>query len=74
MSVLMSEHAAAAVVAHLLLIEGSAVLSSSFAIHSDSCPGLCEFIMSMGKLALFAISAMCAFDPVFAHLGLIQLG
>ena len=38
-SVLMSEHAAAAVVANLFSVEGSAIFGSQFVVHSGCCSG-----------------------------------
>jgi len=72
-SVLVSEHAAAAVVANLFSVEGSAVFSSQFVIHSGCGSATFEFVMPVGKLAFFAISAEGVLDPVFAKLSLVAL-
>jgi len=72
-SVLVSEHAAAAVVANLFSVEGSAVFGSQFVVHSCCGSGTFEFVMPVGKLAFFPVSAEGVFDPVFAKLGLVAL-
>ena len=71
--VLVSEHAAAAVVANLFSVEGSAVFGSQFIVKSGCSSARFEFVMPVGKLAFFAISAEGVFDPVFAKLGLVAL-
>jgi len=66
-AVLVSEHAAAAVVADLGLVECATVFSSEFAIRF-----VChQFFVAVGKLAFFTVAADFCFDPIFAHLSLI---
>jgi len=66
-TVLVSEHAAAAVLAMLLLVEDTAVFGPSLV-------GLLEeikFFFSVRKLTLIAISALVGLDPILAHFGLV---
>jgi len=73
MTVLVSEHAAAAIHAMLLLVEDSAVFSSSF-VRGLGCNGCAEdtkFFFPVCKLTLVSISAFVVFDPIFAHFCLV---
>jgi len=73
-AVLVSEHATAAVVADLILIEGTAIFCSELVTSMCCSLESSQFFVSVGELAFLAISAAAGFDPVLAHLGLVFLG
>lgn len=68
-TVLVSEHAAVAIHATLILEEGSAIFSSSLGNLLEDI----KFVFTVRKLAFIAVSALVFLDPVRAHLGLVLL-
>jgi hypothetical protein len=73
-TVLMSEHAAAAICASFGLVEGTAIFSSLFLISIAYCFEVDQFFISVCKLAFFPVAAAIVLDPIFAQFCLILLG
>ena len=68
-AVLVSEHAAAAVVADLGLVKCATVFSSEFVIRF-----VChQFFVAVGKLTFFTVAAAFGFNPIFAQILEIRL-
>ena len=72
-SMLMSEHATASVVALLLLVEGAAIFGSKFFF--GICCGLecCKFFFTVGELTFLPVAAAIVLDPILAQFSLIFL-
>lgn len=70
MTVLVSEHAAAAIHAMLLLVEDPAVFGSSL-VSGLGCAEDTKFFFPVCKLTLVSVSAFAVFYPIFAHLCLV---
>lgn len=73
-TVLMSEHAAAAICASFGLVEGTAIFSSLFLISIAYCFEVDQFFVSVSKLAFLPVAAAIVLDPIFAQFCLILLG
>lgn len=71
--VLVSEEAATAVEADLLLVEGPAILRLQFVVAYLGHKLVWQLLISVCKSALFAIATDANLDPVFAQFGLVLL-
>ena len=72
-SMLMSEHATASVVALLLLVEGAAIFSSKFFFGICCSLKCCKFFFTVGKLTFLSVAAAVVLDPILAQFSLIFL-
>ena len=71
LSMLVSEHAAASVETHLLVVECSAVLGLEFLVANLWDDMLRQLIIAMGKSAFFTIPTDARVNPILAHLSLV---
>ena len=70
LSMLMSEHTALTIEAHLLIVEGPTVLGLEFVVTNLWFHMVAELIIAMGKFTLLSIATDASVHPVLAQLSL----